>query len=199
MAFWILSKKRPDSHSEVLHLCLGCCHKSLQIGWHKEQAFSATSLATEKSNLKLPADSMCGKGSKMAPWALPPSQGVNALPLSSCIGSRMPAMRIQPHCVDLGCGKHIQTRDADFHKGRTQLLGQSYMPWIWEESPRWLFYIIQSVNNPNILYLGFHIYPFLPVLTVPIPCLYQHHPQAVPSSYRILHTTRKSSALAIIF
>lgn len=47
----------------------------------------------------------------------------------------MAAMRIQPHCVDLGCGKHIQTRDADFHKGRTWLLSQSYMPWIWEESP----------------------------------------------------------------
>lgn len=188
-------KEKAWSHSEVLHLCLGCCHKPLQIRWHQEQTF----LCNRSSHWEIQPQAASGfsatRVQKWHPECCPHSkEGVNGLPLSSCIGAGMAAMRIQPHCVDLGCGIHIQTRDADFHKGRTR---QSYMPWIWEESPR-LPSIAQLPTNPDILYLRSHIDPFLPVPTVPIPGLHQHHPQAVPSSYHTLHTTMKSSALAII-
>lgn len=56
----------------------------------------------------------------------------------------MAAMRIQPHCIDLGCAKHVQTRDADSIKEElSSWAKQSYMPLIWEESPRLPF--IQAV------------------------------------------------------
>lgn len=44
--------------------------------------------------------------------------------------------------------------------------------------PHKLFYLTQPAANPNILYLCFHTYSSFSILTVPIPSLYQHYPQA---------------------